>query len=313
MVLLKLRLKPLLRWVILGAALFFLAKSFKDHWAEVASVRVSPAGWACLAIALGFTLLAHIFAGWVWGWILQSLKQPVTGLWSIQVYLKTNLAKYLPGNVWHFYGRITAVTGLGAPLGVATLSVLLEPLLMAAAALLVALLGLRGLGNQGWLQVGQAIGLMAVLLGLHPRVLNPVLRVTSQLKRKATGASTAGETVQLKHYPVRPLLGELVFLALRGTGFWFTCVALGTPDWQQLPLIFSGFSLAWLLGLVVPGAPGGVGVFEAVAIALLQPLFAPGTLLGSLALYRLVSTLAEALGAGLAWLDEQRLSRDAGA
>jgi len=41
--------------------------------------------------------------------------------------------QYLPGNVWH-YGRISAAVKAGVSGSAATLSVLLEPLLMAAAA-----------------------------------------------------------------------------------------------------------------------------------------------------------------------------------
>jgi len=70
----------------------------------------------------------------VWTWILYELNQPVSSSQFIQIYLKTNIAKYLPGNVWHYYGRITAAKTAGVSGSAATLSVLLEPLLMAAAA-----------------------------------------------------------------------------------------------------------------------------------------------------------------------------------
>jgi len=36
-------------------------------------------------------------------------------------------------------------------------------------------------------------------------------------------------------------------------------------------LCVSGFSLAWVLGFVTPGAPGGVGVREAVFVVLVAP------------------------------------------
>jgi glycosyltransferase 2 family protein len=65
-------------------------------------------------------------------------------------------------------------------------------------------------------------------------------------------------------------------------------------------LIFSAFSFAWMLGLVVPGAPGGIGVFEATAIALLNSQIPTGTIIGGVALYRMISILAEVSGAGLA-------------
>ncbi len=41
--------------------------------------------------------------------------------------------------------------------------------------------------------------------------------------------------------------------------------------------------------IVVSGAPGSVGVFEATALALLEPKFSPGIVLSAVAFYRLIS------------------------
>jgi uncharacterized membrane protein YbhN (UPF0104 family) len=305
------RLKPYCRWLILGGTLFFLAKALKDNWQEVAAIRIEAIGWATLAIALGITLLAHIWSGWVWTWMLDELNQPVVSSRFVQVYLKTNIAKYLPGNVWHYYGRIAAAKTAGIAASVATLSVLLEPLLMAAAALIVVLLGIQSVAininsrtnSQGLL----ILVLAAVLLAVHPRFLNLVIRLFSRFKLKSNKSNAVDtSTFQVKRYPWRPLLGELGFIGLRGTGFLLTLLALTSVAMSQIPLLMAAFSLAWLLGLVIPGAPGGLGVFEATAIALLQQSFSPGLTIGAIALYRLISILAEAAGAGLAWLDEQR-------
>lgn len=303
--------KPYLRWLVLGGTLFFLASTLRQHWAGVVSLRVEPIAWAILLVALGVTLLAHIWSGWVWSWILRELDQPVGGVWGILVYLKTNIAKYLPGNVWHFYGRVMAAKQAGCSVGVATLSVLLEALLMAAAALTLALFGL-----QSQFQPLQILGLIAVLGGIHPRILNPLLQLASQIKGKkpiasdldlgseSTPESTA-QPVQIRRYLVIPLLGEFAFVLLRGVGFLLTVLALNSVGLAQVPLLLSAFGIAWLLGLVVPGAPGGIGVFEATAVALLENQFPAASILGSVALYRLVSTLAEAIGAGLAKLEER--------
>jgi len=305
------RLKPYCRWLILGGTFFFLAKALKDNWQEVAAIRIEAIGWATLAIALGITLLAHIWSGWVWTWMLDELNQPVVSSRFVQVYLKTNIAKYLPGNVWHYYGRIAAAKTAGIAASVATLSVLLEPLLMAAAALIVVLLGIQSVAininsrtnSQGLL----ILVLAAVLLAVHPRFLNLVIRLFSRFKLKSNKSNAVDtSTFQVKRYPWRPLLGELGFIGLRGTGFLLTLLALTSVAMSQIPLLMAAFSLAWLLGLVIPGAPGGLGVFEATAIALLQQSFSPGLTIGAIALYRLISILAEAAGAGLAWLDEQR-------
>lgn len=295
--------------MIVGGTLLFLALALKNHWQEVALMRITAVGWATLAIALGVTLLAHTWSGWVWTWILHELNQPVPSSQFVQVYLKTNLAKYLPGNVWHYYGRITAAKTAGVCGSAATLSVLLEPLLMAAAALVIVLLGIQpvAMNNRVALQGLPMLGLAIVLIGVHPWFLNMAIRRLRRSKLKATNSNAVEASIQVVRYPLLPLLGELGFIGLRGTGFLLTLLALRPLEFRQIPLLLAAFSLAWLLGLVIPGAPGGLGVFEATAITLLAQSFPTGLVISAIALYRLISILAEAAGAGLAWLDEHRV------
>lgn len=297
--------KPYLRWFIFGGTLFFLLKTFKDRFAQISEISIDRQGWLLVAIALVVTLLAHIWSAWVWTGILAVFNQSLGLFKGIRVYLITNIAKYLPGNVWHFYGRISAIRKQGGSTGAATLSVVLEPLLMAASALLIAiistLLGLIETSLSFPILLGQIIALMAVLIGIHPRILNPILHQMSNSK----GDGEAAKQVQLKTYPLLPFLGEMGFVLFRGTGFLLTVMALQTVTASEVPALLSAFSIAWLLGLIVPGAPGGIGVFEATAIALLnQDSFSPATVLLAVALYRVISILAEAIAALLAWVGE---------
>jgi uncharacterized membrane protein YbhN (UPF0104 family) len=169
---------------------------------------------------------------------------------------------------------------------------------MAAAALLIALTG----SQLGWLDMQgdtriwglQILGLAGVLLAVHPKILNPVL----QLLRRFKGKATDTEGFQLDHYPFVPLLGELGFVGLRGAGFLVTFFTLSTVNPNQIPLLLSAFSLAWVLGLVIP-TPGGLGVFETTVLGLLNPYFSTGMILSVVALFRLISILAEVVGAGI--------------
>lgn len=289
-----------LRWSILGVTLLFLAKAFRDHWQEVAQIAIAPQQFAFLAIAFLVTTGAHVWSAWVWHGLLQTLGQKSSPQWVLPVYLKTNIAKYLPGNVWHFYGRIEAVKAAGSPLGMALLSVLLEPLLMAAAAVAIALVfGSAGgpLAVYPLYRYGSWLGLAAVLAGVHPRLLNPVVKILSRRKAQRTGASVPS----LKQYPWQPLLGEVTFVLLRGAGFVVAIAAFVPVSARELPQLLGAFSSAWFLGLVIP-TPGGIGIFETTAIALLGDTYPTALVLGALALFRLVSLLAEAVAAGFAWL-----------
>ncbi|MBN3927977.1 lysylphosphatidylglycerol synthase domain-containing protein [Nostoc sp. NMS4] len=302
-------MKQFLRWIILGGTLFFLGKALKDNWLEVTAIRIDGVGWAIMAIATGVTLLAHTWAGWIWTWILQELNQPVSSRQFIQVYLKTNIAKYLPGNIWHHYGRIVAAKNANIPTGAATLSVLLEPLLMLAAALIIIVLCSSQFAAANItlvIQILQLLSLAVVLGAIHPWFLNPVIRFLYSLKAKKSAATTQPIVpFSVKSYPLRPLLGEVGFMGLRATGFILTMFALGSWNANQIPLLLGAFSCAWLLGFIIPGAPGGLGVFEATAYELLRHHFPAALVFSAIALYRLISILAETAGAALAWLDER--------
>ncbi len=305
-------MKKILRYLILGGTIFFLGKTIKDHWLEVSTISIDAAGVALLVTATGVTLLAHIWAGWIWTWVLQELKQSISPPLFIQVYLKTNIAKYIPGNVWHYYGRIMAAKNASISMGAATLSVLLEPLLMAIAALIFIDLFASQIvipNSSFILRIFQFLGLAVILSIIHPRFLNPIIGFVYKIKEKTAKKSTpeipSNIRLSIDRYPLRPLLGELIFLGLRGTGFILAFSALNSVTISQIPLLLGAFSFAWLLGLIVPGAPGGLGVFEASAIAILQYHFSPVLVISAIALYRLISIIAETAGAALAWVDER--------
>nr|WP_238717875.1 hypothetical protein [Petrachloros mirabilis] len=290
---------------LLGAILAFFGHALYDHWQEVSAIPMSWASWACLVSATGVTLLAHIWTGWVWGWILRDLNQPVSSAWAAQAYLITNLAKYLPSNLVHLYGRILAATRIGVPFGAASLSVLLDTMLMAAGGLV---LGLLSVPAGGLLAAGSS--LLAILVLIHPSILGGILQ---RLPQQSSPQGQVDSRVYLVRYPLLPLLGEIGFVGLKGLGFVMIVAALAPVPWSLVPELISIFSIGWLLGFITPGLPGGLGIFEVTVTTLLsQQLllsgnenFSIGVAISAVALHRLSTILAEALGAALAWLDQQ--------
>jgi hypothetical protein len=304
------RWKPFLSPLILIIIFGFLGRTLYVHWHEMSHVRITAVGWACLAIATGITLFAHIWTGWVWGWILQDLGQPISRTWASQAYLKTNIAKYLPSNLLHLYGRAIAAKQQGVSLSLASVSVLLDTLLMAAGGLILGLFCIP----QDW-RLFTLLGIGSILIGLHPNILGQLLKGLSQRMNRNTpnGPTEFLQNRLLKHYPIGPLLGEILFIGLRGLGFILTVVALTPISLSMVPQLISIYSVGWVLGFITPGAPGGLGIFELTVSALLtqQELFqgeaelSVGLAISAVAIHRVVSTLAEAIGAFLAWVDER--------
>jgi uncharacterized membrane protein YbhN (UPF0104 family) len=71
-------------------------------------------------------------------------------------------------------------------------------------------------------------------------------------------------------------------------------------QWYQFSC---GFALAWVLGFVVPGAPGGIGIREAVFVGLYSQVLGEGVVIGLALVLRIITSMGDLLSFGIAcWL-----------
>lgn len=294
-------------WITLASFGFVLA-ALITHGRQLLQLSLDRQGWYWLLLAAGTTLLSLMANGAAFAVVLSHLGHRPRWQGVVALFMTSNLRKYLPGGIWHLSSRVFALRAAEAPLqapisgSAALLAVLLEPLLAAVAALALVPLG-------GW-QGGLALLTPLPLALLLPRWLNPLLQRLERRRGRDLALEPGDPPAPaLRHYPWRPLLAELVFVLLRFAGF-ACCVAafdlqLSLDWWTWL----AGFLLAWTAGLVVPGAPGGLGVFEAVLLLRLGVVLPEPPLLAVALSYRLISTLADLLGAGLVGLDQRLAAR----
>ena len=295
-------------WTTLLSAGFLLA-AVLSHGQQLLQMRLDLQGVLWLVLGVGVSLLSLVANGIGLGVVLHWLGLKPQGQALVGAYLATNLRKYLPGGIWHLAARVALLRSPTAPLqhpasaGVALLAVLLDPLVAAIAALALVPLG-------GW-QGGLALVCVLPLLLLLPRWLNPLVVRLERSKAAGLGLTDAvgmGEALaegpRLSGYPWQLLAVQAVFVMVRFGGF-ACCVqafdlsyGLGWGGW------LAGFAFAWTAGLVVPGAPGGLGVFEAVLLLRLGVAVPEAPLLAIAISYRLVVSLADLLGAFTARLDQ---------
>lgn len=304
-------------WVTLLSLGFVLA-ALKGNIEALLELRLDPQGWLWLTIGVGVSLLSLVVNGITWMVCLRWLGWPPAWGPTLRLHLRTNLLKYLPGGIWHLAARVQALRAGGsaggpgllpAPLATpqALVGVLIDPIVAACAGLALVAVG-------GWQNGLGLVGVVPLLL-LAPRWFQPLLlRLERQRARQLRLAKPeAEEDLQpsrawmapvLPGYPLPPLLGQLVFVLVRFAGFACCVLAfdqqlsLGWPSW------LAGFALAWTAGLVVPGAPGGLGVFEAVLLLRLGLQVQEAPLLAITLSYRLVVTVADLLAALSARLDD---------
>ncbi len=301
-------------WITLGSLGFVMA-ALLSHGRQLVQLRLDGQGWLWLGLGVGVSLLSLLINGVAWGVILRWLGLRPDWAAVVELHVATNLRKFLPGGIWHLASRVQRLRSEGAPLAaplstsMALVSVLLDPLVAAVAALALVPLG-------GW-QGGLGLVCLLPLALLLPRWLDPLLERLERRRARDLGLeeelAQEGAPVErsswLRGYPWAPLLVELAFVLLRFAGFCCCILAFDLPLGNEAPVWLAGFALAWTAGLVVPGAPGGLGVFEAVLLLRMGVALPEAPLLAVALSYRLIVTLTDLLAAALVALD-RRLVRE---
>jgi len=290
---------------ITAAILVFLVRSLLRGWREAGVYRwtVEP-----LPLIAAFAVAAAYFALAAYGWkrVLAALGEEITFRHSCRVWFLSQLGKYIPGKVWFAMGRIVLAGRAGVGPVAASVSTVVELMLVLLAAALVFLVSLPARPGPAERETAIALaGVALLLLFLHPRVFGFLLRLAARIMRREALPYRVGW---------RGLL-QLTLLyggswILYGTGLILLERAIrleGAPPPPPIGapsrlLIFSGAAgISWALGFLSVLTPSGLGVREATLGYLLgSTLPPPAPVLLALAA-RLWITLAEAGAAALGW------------
>ena len=102
------------------------------------------------------------------------------------------------------------------------------------------------------------------------------------------------ETINIiSFFPTRALFLEIGFVLSKFIGFYICLNTFYASNNLNFIFLLVIFSLSWSLGLVVPAAPGGVGVFEACLLLFVGKSIPQNIILISLVYFRVISTSAD--------------------
>lgn len=250
------------------AGVLFVARKIADHWTEIDASGLGPTTWACLGIAAVAYGAANALLARAWWHLLKQLDTHVQWPTALRIYGISQINKYIPGNIFHLAGRHTLGMAAGWPARPLATSALWELMLLAALGALFGTLAIPLLWSH--LPPLAAIALWAALLTLMYAAL------------RTGGVPGIAQAMWL----------QTCFLAISGAVFLSVLLVTHEADTRAgllLPAACGAYVLAWLAGLVTPGAPAGVGVREAVLLFLLKGLFAPSDLLVAVVLGRIVT------------------------
>ncbi|HEV7588417.1 MAG TPA: hypothetical protein VGO40_09910, partial [Longimicrobium sp.] len=214
----------------------------------------------------------------------------------LQVWVGTNLAKYLPGSIWPLATAAAMANRIGtSPVALAGSFVVHAAFTALGAAAVAALLAApAGLAHGG---VPPAVAVTAVALGLlaaHPAVMNRLVGVAARLARREAPAWRGRW---------RDGMGLLALYAATwvgyGAAFSLFVSSIAPVSRGAWPLLAGVNALAFVAGFVAVFAPGGIGVREAALAGLLLPVFPAGGRVVIAAASRLWLMAAELVGGAL--------------
>tara|TARA_Y100001968_G_C19383832_1_gene731744 strand:- start:636 stop:1616 length:981 start_codon:yes stop_codon:yes gene_type:complete len=283
---------------ITAVCLLFLGNSIYGNFEALANQKIAMKEIIWLFWSLIFSFLSIVINGLAWKFLIESIGCNNEKLNIIKIFINTNIYKYLPGGIWHFVSRYN-ILKRKIPIEKSVECILLEPLLM-----LVAGLFFIPFGN---FSITIAIlcwsSTLLFLRGFREFIIKylKIIKLSVFINSNKVDELNLVENVPnfstRLSYPYLALFVEIVFVLFRFFGFLCCINAFSIGSLISIGQLISFFCFAWIVGLVIPAAPGGLGVFESVILFSLGSKLPEAPLLASLLCYRLMSTLSDIFGA----------------
>lgn len=304
----------------IGVPLAVLGYFIRFMLGEWGQLRAHPFAWNpwLLLLAFGGFILQELSYGFIWRLVLARLGARLDFRTSLRIYLASEFVRYIPGNVWHVLTRILWVNKYGVSRPVAFASMTIELITKLAAGAFIFAVSLLFWGETGKVStlvqeepfvVGFGIVLiLALFIVLHPRILGGILNIGLRLLKRNP------VTLTLQYRDILLVTAAwCVSWMIAGSAFFVLVLALWpTLPLAALPICIGIYAIAWDVGFVAFITPSGLGFREAAigGLFLLALPFLPAVLGAVIAvLSRFVSTLAELLCVGLAYISGGRQMR----
>ena len=241
-----------------------------------------------------FCILSVFFNGLAWKNIINWFGQSSKNSSFISFYVLTNSLKYVPGGVWHFVERFKYLRERLNEKYAFYIN-LIEPYFMLSASLLLTSIGV----------IYNPLFLLFLFpsVFLHRDLIYLIIIKLQSFKNKSIKIfninytkSQFDEKIKIKSsFPFKILSIEILFIVFKFFGFVFCFYIFNDLTNVDYLFMFTIFCLSWSFGLIIPAAPGGIGVFEGCFLFLIGEGYSQNSLIMSLVVFRFISSAADLL------------------
>jgi len=185
------------------------------------------------------------------------------------IYGKTQIAKYMPGNVFHFVGRHILGVKEGINNMVLVGATIYEILGLLTSSLIIGLSGvvIFDLGN-----IYFSFNQMIIILTSIIVATCALTAIAPYLMRLRDIILPKYGIIKSLYNIIKTYLFYFSFFIIVGLLFALIVNYFFHIDFIIATKLITIFSISWLLGFIIPGAPGGIGVREAALIFFTAPI-----------------------------------------
>jgi uncharacterized membrane protein YbhN (UPF0104 family) len=291
------------RWLtvaVLAVVAGFFVATLAARWNDVISLKWRLEPWL-FAVATVLLALSYGLVACLWGLALgRAAGTRLTA--GARIWFLSNLARYVPGNVWSYVGAVELARREGVARRV-TLSVMaLTQLLSVGVALLAGLPVL--LAERARLGRPALLGAVVVVVaaGLAALLRRQLLALA---RRRLPGLDLADLTPSAATVALL-VVGYAVYWAVTGLAFATLVASMYPLDVSDVPLVVAAYAAAYAAGFLALLTPAGLGIREGVLVVALAPVLPAGPALVVALVSRLWMMLVEAAGAAIAHLVARR-------
>ena len=284
--------------VAVGA--YEIAKEWRDVHQALGQIGLLASFEALLAL-----LVMQVATLRQWQSLLAGLGSPVRMTTAGRIFFIGQLGKYIPGSVWPILTQMELGARANIPRARSASASILTMIVSLAGGLLVAA------GAIPFAHYNPDYDLVfvlvpVILVGLYPRVLNPLLSLLFKITKREPLDQSVSLTMVAK-----ALGWSLVAWLANGVQIWILADKLGAPIGRTFAIALGGYAFAWCVGFVAIFDPAGAGIRDALLVATLAPVLAYQPTLAVALVSRAVNTVSDLLVAGIAVVGQRR-GREAG-
>jgi uncharacterized membrane protein YbhN (UPF0104 family) len=299
--------KKIIGPIFVFISIYFLFGRILKNWNVILQWHYNFSYLIAIFAGISFFVLGCLILSMAWAKLLTIFgEKNVNQFACVGIYGRSNIAKYFPGNVFHLAGRQILGANYGYSHGTIAFATLFETFGMLFTAGLISLIGGSFFGSNfqylGRSKIVIVFLLIIIIIGIFLKIISK-----DSIQRKLFK-----KEIYLKdnyknfgavffHY--------LIFFTLIGLSMVLTVFVIsGFINPSKIAAVVAIFGISWIIGLITPGAPSGIGIREAIIVATLSGVLGEAQSVIIAIVFRLITTFGDLVFWGVALLPKFSLN-----